>query len=247
MEKTSRVEEREDSVVAAFAATMPARYRGRFGWREIRQHAWVVSNRGQHSANVGLFDTTESDGPALCVAARDAPGVLAAICASLVVEGYDVMQAEAFTRKTPSGEDEAVDLFWVRREIATERTLLTHEDARGVLATLVPLLRGEVGVRTRKRHQLPTPAAAETSVRFLEPVGERHLTLELCTNDRTGLLLAVTAAMLSERIQILASRITTTGSRVNDSFDLVEADGSPISRERLPAIQLAVMAAVDGY
>jgi [protein-PII] uridylyltransferase len=247
MESVNEIEARDGSVVAAFAATMPERYRARFAEPAIRQHAWVAENRQQRPANVGLFDATESDGPALCVVARDAPGVLAAICASLVVEGFDVMQAEAFTRKTPAGDDEAVDLFWVRREVAAERTHLTHEDAQGVLATLVPLLRGEVGVRPRRTMRTSTPAASETSVRFLEPRGERHLTLELCTNDRTGLLLAVTAAMLAQRVQILASRITTDGRRVNDSFDLVEADGSRITRERLPSIQLAVMAAVDGY
>jgi UTP:GlnB (protein PII) uridylyltransferase len=73
------------------------------------------------------------------------------------------------------------------------------------------------------------------------------LTLQVHTNDRSGLLLAITGALVSENIQITGSRVTTDGTRVRDTFDLVQADGSRIPRGGLQRIQLAVLAAVDGY
>jgi UTP:GlnB (protein PII) uridylyltransferase len=164
-----------------------------------------------------------------------------------MLEGFDVMQAEAFTRLSHAGRPEAVAFFWVRRGLADHRGPLAAADVEAVRDTLVPLLRGEVGVRRARSTSVATPAAAETSVCFIEREAEPWLTLELHTNDRSGLLLAVSAALFREGIQISGSRVTTEGTRVHDRFDLVDADGSRIPRGRLQRIQLAVLAAVDGY
>jgi UTP:GlnB (protein PII) uridylyltransferase len=231
-----------------FLETMPTRYRESFDGPAVRQHARIAHERAAEPAHVGRFSVDQPGGPALCVVAMDAPGVLAAICASLMVEGFEVMQAEAFTRTNPAGESEAVDLFWVRRVLADQRGPLTEDDALAIRATLVPLLRGEVGMRRRtpKPHKA-TPAATETALRFVEREEAPWLTLHVHTNDRSGLLLAITSTLLQEKIQITQARIRTDGTRVHDSFDLVQADGTQIPRRRLQRIQLAVLAAIDGY
>ncbi len=234
--------------IVDFLESMPVRYRQRFDSASVRQHARIAHERGTQPARVGRFAVGQPEGPALCVVAVDAPGVLAAISASLMLEGFDIMQAEAFTRRPPTGEPEAVDLFWVRRTLSDHRGPLADEDAQAVQATLLPLLRGEVGIRRRTMPpRAATPAAAETSIHFVEREAEPWLTLEVQTNDRSGLLLAITAALLGESVQITESRITTDGHRVHDRFDLVHADGSRIGQGRLQRIQLAVLAAIDGY
>jgi [protein-PII] uridylyltransferase len=234
--------------VVDFLETMPARYRESFGGPAVRQHARIAHERAGQPAHVGRFAVDQPEGPALCVIALDAPGVLAAISASLMIEGFDVMQAEAFIRTNPAGESEAVDLFWVRRGSADRRGPLTEDDALAVRATLVPLLRGEVGTRRRARSSRnATPAATETAVRFIEREEDPWLTLDVHTNDRSGLLFVITSSLLGENVQITQARIRTDGTRVHDRFDLVQADGTRIPRGRLQRIQLAVLAAMDGY
>jgi len=229
--------------VDEFVGTLPARYSEQFDTDAIRQHAKIARDRRKRPAHAGLFDGGVG-GPALCVVAADGPGLLAAISASLMLEGFDIIHAEAFTRWSPPTGFEAVDLFWVRR--MDRRGLLGESDVVAVKRTLLELLgkRGPLG--PKKRVALaPTPGSAETSVRFLEHPSEARLTLELDTNDRAGLLLAVSEALFREGVQIVGSRIRTSGGRVLDRFDLLELDGSRISGTRLQRIQLAVLAAVD--
>jgi UTP:GlnB (protein PII) uridylyltransferase len=126
------------------------------------------------------------------------------------------------------------------------RGLLGDSDIVAVKGTLLELLGKKGPLAPKKRVVVvPTPGSAETSVRFLEHPSEARLTLELDTNDRAGLLLAVSEALFREGVQIVGSRIRTSGARVLDRFDLLELDGSRISGTRLQRIQLAVLAAVD--
>lgn len=234
-----------DTSVAEFAMTMPRRYLERFGKGAIRAHAFIAGERGHRLANVGLFET-ESAGAALCVVAPDTLGLLASISASLILEGFDITDAEAYTRRRLDGRFEAVDLFWVRREQPGEPAPLTAQEAASVRTTLIELLSGKSELRPqRRRSSRSTPGAAETRVHFVEHWSEPHITLKLETNDRPGLLFAVTTALFAENVLIMSSRITTRAQRVYDSFDLVEANGTPISGTRLQRIQLAVLNAVD--
>ncbi len=235
-----------DSAVAEFMMTMPRRYLERFGRSAIRAHAFIASTRGAQPAQVGLFETGDVGEPALCVVAPDRLGLLSVISASLLIEGFDITDAEAYTRRTLDGRFEAVDLFWVRREEAAVSPTLTNHAATALRATLLELLDKKGALPPlRRRASRSTPGAAETRVRFVEHWSEPHMTLELETNDRPGLLFAVTTALFAENVLITSSQVTTRGQRVHDSFDLVEADGTAISGTRLQRIQLAVLGAID--
>jgi [protein-PII] uridylyltransferase len=82
-------------------------------------------------------------------------------------------------------------------------------------------------------------------VRFIEGVDGSFATLEVETGDRSGLLLALAQALFQQRVQIVSSKVKTTGTRVFDRFSIVELDGSPISPHRRLEIQVAVLTAVD--
>lgn len=230
--------------VIDFVVSMPERYRVEVDWAAAREHARIAWERGRLPAHTGLF--TSGDGPALCVVAPDAPGLLASISASLMLEAFDVRQAEAYTRKTPGG-DEAVDLFWVRRQGSDVTALLTQRDAHAVRSTLIELLTSRV---TPPPLTPPAPrmtaGSAEARVRFLDNPGKNWMTLEVETLDRTGILLAITTALFAEGIQIIGSQITTRAQRAHDRFFITEADGSRIEGTRLQRIQLAVLASVEG-
>jgi [protein-PII] uridylyltransferase len=236
-----------DVSVDEFLFSMPERYKKRFDWVAARNHARIVSGRGERSAHA---DTFEFEGDlVLCVVAPDAPGVLAAISAGLMLTGFDIQRAEAYTRRTPDGA-EAVDFFWIRRYHAVDgraapvRALSTRE-LDSVLFTLCELLEHGGALTKERIEPALTAGDAEASVRFLDDREGPILTLQVETNDRTGLLLTICAALFAEGVQIVGSRIRTLGHRASDQFDLLEADGSELQGTRLQRIKLSVLSALD--
>src|SRR5690606_14001914 len=116
--------------IREFAESMPAAYRAAHDASSIAAHARVASERGSRPANVGLCPSITPGVTQLCVVADDRPGLLATISAALVLEGLDVIEAEAHTRKAGVARPQAVDVFSVRRSQPGERDQpITQADA----------------------------------------------------------------------------------------------------------------------
>ena len=82
-------------------------------------------------------------------------------------------------------------------------------------------------------------------VRFIEGEDGTFATLEVETFDRSGLLLSLSQALFSQRVQIVGSQVKTRGGRVFDRFHIVEFDNKPISPARRLEIQVAILSAID--
>lgn len=210
-------------------------------------HYAIAEARGDEPVSIGVFPSGRA-GTALCVVAEDRPGLLATISASLVLSRLDVIEAEAYTRRRTSSATEALDVFWVRHDPPELRNEpVGPEHVAQLKSTLVGLLAGKldaarIGEPTR---HVATPSAVETVVRFIEDRDGSFATLEVETGDRSGLLLALSQALFNQRVQIVASQVKTTGTRVFDRFSIVELDGAPISATRRLEIQVAVLSAID--
>jgi UTP:GlnB (protein PII) uridylyltransferase len=173
---------------------------------------------------------------------------LATISAALVLCNLDVIEAEAYTRRVAGQHDEAVDIFWVRHESGGEpRLALSHEETRQLCQTLIGLIEGKLDRRRvdPSARSAVTPAAKETVVRFIEGEDGTFATLEVETFDRSGLLLSLSQALFSQRVQIVGSQVKTRGGRVFDRFHIVEFDNKPISPTRRLEIQVAILSAID--
>lgn len=229
-----------------FASSMPESYRKNFDGRAMAAHFAIAEARGDELVSVGSFPSSRP-GTALCVVAEDRPGLLATISASLVLSRLDVIEAEAYTRRRSDTADEAVDIFWVRQDPPDLRNEpVGPEHVAQLKSTLAGLLEGKLDrSRIGDARPAPTPSAVETVVRFIEGSDGSFATLEVETGDRSGLLLALSQALFNQRVQIIASQVKTTGTRVYDRFSIVEFDGSPISATRRLEIQVAVLSAVD--
>ena len=237
-----------ENFLRSFAASLPESYRGNFDQTAIAAHARVARERESAPANIGTFFSNRVPGAAICVVADDRPGLLATISAALVLCGLDVIEAEAYTRRIPGKHDEAVDIFWVRSEDpAKQRARLEHDEIVQLCQTLIGLIEGRL---ERKRADSSnrtsvTPAAKETVVRFIEGEDGTFATLEVETFDRSGLLLSLSQALFSQRVQIVGSQVKTRGGRVYDRFHIVEFDNKPISSARRLEIQVAILSAID--
>lgn len=230
-----------------FASSLPESYRRNFDGRAMAAHFAIAEARGDELVSVGCFPSSRP-GTALCVVAEDRPGLLATISASLVLARLDVIEAEAYTRRRPDFTDEAVDIFWVRHDPPELRKEpIGPEHVAQLKSTLAGLLEGKLDRSRIGEPSRPTqtPSAVETVVRFIEGSDGSFATLEVETGDRSGLLLALSQALFNQRVQIIASQVKTTGTRVFDRFSIVEFDGSPINTTRRLEIQVAVLSAVD--
>lgn len=222
--------------LAAFAASLPAEYRDRYGPAQIAIHAQTSAERGDRVVNAALFPWPDPALKALVVVAADRPGLLSVISATLTEMGCDVDAAEAFTR---ANVPEAVDVFWIR-DRADGFTKARVADFVGLLTE---------NLSGRPERSIPPPVPSErpgqaTTVRFLEDKDGALATLEVETDDRSGLLWAITRALYRQNVQIVGSKIRTEGGRVHDRFTIVELDGSPIKNDRRFAIQIAILTAI---
>lgn len=225
---------------------MPSRYALIFDAAVVEQHARTVWARHERIVNVGVFKSPGRRGTALSVVAKDRPGLLAIISLAMVTCGLDIIEAEVFTRSCLDGEEEAVDLFWVRRHAPQDRITLKSKDIRQLKETLEGYLRRAPSeLFSSLEPGFDTPAATGTSLRFLEDLAGRFTTFEIETNDRNGLMLSICQALFNEGIQIVGSRIKTIKGRVFARFEVAELTERPIEHARRHWIKLAILHAVD--
>jgi [protein-PII] uridylyltransferase len=232
--------------VAAFRASMPARYRESFDGAAIREHAAIVARREGEPAHVEIWRRLPQGGAVACVVADDRPGLLSLISATLVAQSLDVVSAQAYTRSLASGA-EAVDFLWLRRD-ADHPMPIRAADAARVTELLVGLLSGSRTIESVLRRpggRPSVPPGTGTRVTFNETANQGLSVLTVETYDRPGLLLAITLALFNARVQIVSSEAETTGERVVDRFSVVELDGTPIAKNRRGTVQTAVLAAID--
>jgi [protein-PII] uridylyltransferase len=232
--------------VAAFRASMPARYRESFDGAAIREHAAIVARREDMPAHVEIWRHQPKGGAIACVIADDRPGLLSLISAALVVQSLDVVSAQAYTRSTPAGA-EAVDFLWLRRD-ADNPMPIRSSDATQVRALLIGLITGKEtleSVMRRARPRAPAAVGSSTRVAFHETANLGLSVLTVETYDRPGLLLAITLALFKARVQIVGSEAETKDGHVIDRFTIVELDGTPIQKTRRGAVQTAVLEAID--
>jgi UTP:GlnB (protein PII) uridylyltransferase len=237
----------DDNWLKNFSASLPGSYRNRYGTEEIRLHASIARTRGTLPARVGVVPL-EGDGLGICVVAKDSPGLFSNIAAALRLQGFDIVHAEAYTRRTETGEREVLDLF--RLQVQQGRALDTSaatDIAAAISSTLHDLLAGKLDPSQALPAPQPEPLGTfhDTRVRFIEGDDGALSTLEVETDDRSGLLLTLARALSSQKVSVERSEVRTLNSRVLDRFTLAEHDGSPISDARRLNIQVAVISAIE--
>jgi UTP:GlnB (protein PII) uridylyltransferase len=221
-----------------FLGTMPQDYRASYSNQIIELHRKVCERRGSAGVNVGIFETRRGL-VGLCIAAEDRAGLLAMITEAFLVCGLDVVAGDTFTRNVGNTK-EAVDLFWVRSPSGAD---VGSTDVDKLRSTLLGL---------SASYATPVPPAlggplgrSNSTVRFIEDENGALATLEVETEDRSGLLLALSRALHAQRAQIVRSEVRTEAGRVLDRFVITEADGTPVGAARRLEIQVAVLSATE--
>lgn len=233
--------------VASFVASMPAEYRAAFDPEAMRSHAEIVGRRTGKSTHVEMWRALEERIVAICVVAEDRPGLLSSISSALVSTKIDVVSAHAYCRTRTDGAAEAIDVLWIRR-LPDANGLIAAIRAREIVAVADAIERA-VKRASLGPFPVPAPAAAgpgsSTRIRFDTDPKTGITTLTVEAVDRPGLLLAVTQALFRAGLQIIGLRATTERGCAVDRFQLAEADGSALRRDRLLTLQTAILGALD--
>jgi [protein-PII] uridylyltransferase len=237
----------DDTWVKNFGASLPGSYRNRYDSEQIRLHAAVSRSRGSSPARVGIVPIS-GEGLGICVVARDSPGLFSHIAAALRLQGFDIVHAEAYTRRLDGGEREVLDLFRLQPQQSRAPLAGAPSDvAAAISTTLLDILAGKVD--PSQAQPTPQPEAVgtfhDTRVRFIEGEDGALCTLEVETDDRSGLLFTLARALSNQSVSVERSEVSTVNSRVLDRFTLAEQDGTPISEARRLHIQVAVISAIE--
>lgn len=242
-EKNEPVQENKDDL-ERFLRTMPPDYRASYPAEIIELHRQVCERRGSAGIEVGVFEARPGL-VGICIAAEDRAGLLAMVTEAFLVCGLDVVAGDTFTRRPESSNGspppkEAVDLFWVRSPDggdldggAVDRLRSTLLGLCASYGTPLPAAVGPIG------------SSSNSTVRFIEDENGALATLEVETEDRSGLLLALSRALHAQRAQIVRSEVRTEQGRVLDRFVITEQDGTPVSPGRRLEIQVAVLSATE--
>lgn len=227
-----------------FVESMGPEYANTYPAPVIETHARIALRR-RGTLELGVFER-QPRLTGLLIVGTDRPGFLSLVSEAFVLCGIDVVDAEAFTRNTDQGK-EAVDMFWLRRLEGQESQPLNDLDVERIRTALAALLDGSLPTGT----SAPVPSLpagsgrTNTRVRFLEDDSGALATLEIETENRAGLLLAVSRALFAQQVQVVRSEVHTIGDRVVDRFRVAELDGSPVAPERRLEIQVAVLSAAE--
>jgi [protein-PII] uridylyltransferase len=233
----------------AFVRSMPPRYAVLFDPRAIRQHATIALGRGGSLAHAEVWRTMPDGSAALCVVARDRPGLLSAIAATLVSHRLDVITALVFSRMSGDGEAEAVDLLWVRRTVAADRAPIDADEATSISEVLSAILAGRVSVGeiASKAPRSGTSREREEDlvVRFEDRDEDGDAVLVVEAADRPALLLTITFEVYQQGAEIRRSLVRTAGRHVLNRFVLAEFGGAPLTAERREQIRSSVVSALE--
>ena len=239
--------------VQEFARSLPPSYRDRYARVAVEAHAHLSATRGDRLLVVDVFDDGVG-GTALALVTNDRPGVLVLASSALTAEGFDIADAQFYTRERPSGEREALALFWPQTK-SGRRVEFSAADLLNLRGTLTGLLEGRGPCLARDRDEVESAISSGTSsgdtrtpdtrVRFVEGNDGSLSVLEVETVNRSGLLVSLARALFAARVQIIRSEARTVGERVFDRFTITEPNGGPVDSERRFAIQVAVLSALD--
>ncbi len=236
--------------VRAHLDGLPRRYATLVNARSIVRHSLMAAAElGPTDVRTRVTPGEERDDELqaydeLDVVALDAPGLFAKVAGVLALNGGSILGATAHTRS----DDVAVDTFTVVTPDGASPSWWARVEGDLVDAVAGRLaLRARVAKRARQeQRRLDRLPDVETSVSVQEDESGSASVLEVRTQDRVGVLFAITDALAELELDIVVARIQTMGHEVVDVFTVRDGDGNPLTADHATEVELGVTAALDG-
>ncbi len=233
-----------NGAVDRFFASLPTPYFQKTRARTIARHLEMLERLEDEPPVVIDVQPRLRRGYAkLHIAARERPGLLAAVSGVLSAHGLDVIAAELHT----SSDGRVLDVFRVCEEGGG---VPGDDEARWapVLADLRGVLSGTVDVATllaepEGRYPWPEGPPVETRATVDQAASETCTVIDVTTRDRPGVLYAMVSALSGCGVSIVLARIGTEADAVRDVFYVQTASGAKLDDEAAARIAAVVQAA----
>jgi len=213
--------------LAALFAGFPARYFAENVENRIAAHVKLI--RARRAANKRSLVEVSHDNrlgmSEMVLAALDAPGLLAEVAGVLFANRIEVVDAAIYSRQPADDSElpEALDVFRVRDAIG--RPVTDEARWRKLRNALESALSGEITVetlvaarpRTESVAAWRTPAVP-TECKIDNGVSRDFTVVEVITEDRPGVLYAITRTLFTNALDIHRSKIATEANRAIDVF-----------------------------
>ena len=238
-ERAARVKQRIAAAAAdtpgaaalhAFLEDMPDRYFLGTAEDSILQHLRLVSALDGAPSLTEVRHHPERDFSEFTVLTRDRPGLFSMITGVLLANGMNILGASINTSRTGL----ALDIFRISHGDLAE-TVQRPERWESVQQHLNAVLQGERDIEPlvagAQRESILTKKFAPrvpTNVEVDNAVSDHFTVLDIYTQDRVGVLFAITSTLFHLGLSIHVAKITTNVDQVLDVFYVTDAGGRKI-------------------
>jgi [protein-PII] uridylyltransferase len=218
----------------AFLRDMPDRYFLGTTEDSILHHLQLVTNLDGAPSIIEVKHYPEREFSEFTVITRDRPGLFSMITGVLLAHGMNILGASINTSRSGvaldifrlSHADQAESIQrperWERLQVSLERVLTGELDVEQLVATAKrPSLLGKKFVP-----RVPTEVDVDNDV------SEHFSVLDVYTQDRVGVLFAITNTLFHLGLSIHLAKITTNVDQVLDVFYVTDAQGKKIRDEQ---------------
>jgi [protein-PII] uridylyltransferase len=246
-----------DEELAAHFSLLPERYFEIYTPKQILDdvelahrfmHRLLLENQRALAPVTAWIDERDRGYSLVKICTWDRAGLFVKIAGSLSAAGLNIMGAQIFTR----GDGIVLDTFFVND--GRSGNLAAREQREKFSSLLEAVLTGETinfhkliaqQATTRPAYSAYLGERMDTQIRFDNTVSEDRTLIEIETEDRLGLLHAISQTFAAQRLDISTARIVTERGAAMDSFYVREIGGGPIKEPaRQAAVELALRTAI---
>ena len=246
-----------DEELAAHFSQLPDRYFEIYTPKQILDdvelahrfmHRLIFENQRSLAPVTAWIDERDRGYSLVKICTWDRAGLFGKIAGSLSAAGLNILGAQIFTR----ADGIALDTFFVND--GRSGNLAAREQREKFSDLLESVLTGEEINLHKLIAQQSTARPAysaylgeriSTQIHFDNTASDDRTLIEIETEDRLGLLHAISQTFAEQRLDISAARIVTERGAAVDSFYVREIDGGKIEQpDRLATIELALRIAI---
>lgn len=260
--KRSLPAEFDEVEVNAHFSALPARYFQVHSARDIITdlvlvHSFLSSTVDDETNGLVPVTNWHNDpdrgGNVVKVCTWDRPGLFYEIAGSLSATGLNILSAQIFTRT----DNVVLDTFFVTD--ALTGALATREQRDKFEKLLTSVLTGadvDLGKLIARRprglplYQSPAGEQIVTAISFDNEISEERTAIEIETEDRVGLLYAISQTLSKLKVDIASAKICTEKGAALDTFYVSEQPrgkiSDPIRQHTIEKELRAAIAALDG-
>jgi len=224
---------RDHGTLDAFLSEMPDRYFLGTAEERVLRHVELVASLDGEPFITEVKHYPEREFSEFTVVTRDRPGLFSMITGVLLAHGMNILAASINT----SSSGLAVDIFRISHGEQAESAQRPERWER-VQVSLGGVLRAEVDVETLVAASQRTSILTKkfvprvgTEIEVDNDVAEHFTVFDVYTQDRVGVLFAITNRLFHLGLSIHLAKITTNVDQVLDVFYVTDAGGKKILDE----------------